>query len=119
MGGTHAGQKLLADFVKHKLADYDSVRNHPERDGTSCVSPYLHFGHIGPLTIARAIEAAVKKGECTPEARDAYYGEVLAWRELSVNFVKYVPEYDSILAAPDWAQTRPRQPRAPLYPRGA
>jgi deoxyribodipyrimidine photo-lyase len=103
-GGTHAGRKLLADFVKNKLADYDSVRNHPERDGTSCVSPYLHFGHIGPLTIARAIDAAVKKGECTPEARDAYYGEVLAWRELSVNFVKYVPEYDSIAAAPDWAQ---------------
>jgi deoxyribodipyrimidine photo-lyase len=103
-GGTHAGQKLLADFVKHKLADYDSVRNHPERDGTSCVSPYLHFGHIGPLTIARAIEDAVKQGECTKAARDAYYGEVLAWRELSVNFVKYVPEYDSILAAPEWAQ---------------
>jgi deoxyribodipyrimidine photo-lyase len=103
-GGTHAGRKLLADFVKNKLADYDSVRNHPERDGTSCVSPYLHFGHIGPLTIALAIEEAVKKGQCTAAARDAYYGEVLAWRELSVNFVRHVPEYDSIAAAPDWAQ---------------
>ncbi len=103
-GGTRAGQKLLAEFVNEKLADYDSVRNHPERDGTSRISPYLHFGHISALTITRAIEDAVKKGTCTPEARDAYYAEVLAWRELCVNFVRFVPNYDSVECAPDWAR---------------
>ncbi|RRA50039.1 deoxyribodipyrimidine photolyase [Acidipila sp. EB88] len=103
-GGTRAAQKLLADFVTNKLSDYNTVRNHPERDGTSRISPALHFGHIGPLTITRAIEDAVKKGNCTTEARDAYYGEVLAWRELCVNFVRFVPAYDSIECAPDWAR---------------
>ncbi len=103
-GGTRAAEKLLADFVTNKLVDYNSVRNHPERDGTSRISPALHYGHIGPLTIARAIEDAVKAGNCTPEARDAYYSEVLAWRELCVNFVRFVPDYDSIDCAPDWAR---------------
>ena len=108
-GGTRAAQKLLHTFVTEKLADYDSVRNHPERDGTSRISPYLHFGHIGPLTITRAIEEAVKKKQCTPAARDAYYGEVLAWRELCVNFVRFEPNYDSFECAPEWAKTTLRK----------
>ena len=118
-GGTHAALKLLRAFVKHKLADYDTVRNHPEKDGTSRISPALHFGHIGPLTVVRALEESVARGESTAAARDAYYGEVLAWRELSVNFVKYVPTYDSIDCAPDWAQktlkAHSRDKRDPLY----
>ncbi len=118
-GGTHAAIKLLREFVTHKLADYDTVRNHPEKDGTSRISPALHFGHIGPLTVVRAIEESVARGESTKEARDAYYGEVLAWRELSVNFVKYVPNYDSIDCAPDWAQqtlrAHARDKREPVY----
>jgi deoxyribodipyrimidine photo-lyase len=108
-GGTRAAQRLLDDFVKHKLSDYDSVRNHPERDGTSRISPYLHFGHIGPLTITRAIEAAVKAKQCTAAARDAYYAEVLAWRELCVNFVRFEPHYDTIECAPEWAKTTLRK----------
>lgn len=120
-GGTRAGQKLLADFVTNKLSDYDSVRNHPERDGTSRISPYLHFGHISELTVARSIEDAVKAGNCTPEARDAYYSEVLAWRELCVNFVRFVPDYDNIGCAPDWAREtlkkHARDPREHPYTR--
>ena len=120
-GGTRAAIKLLRDFVKHKLADYDTVRNHPEKDGTSRISPALHFGHIGPLTVVRALEESVTRGESTPEARDAYFAEVLAWRELSINFVKYVPNYDTIECAPDWAQKTlrahgPRQARPALQP---
>jgi deoxyribodipyrimidine photo-lyase len=118
-GGTHAALKLLRAFVQHKLRDYDTVRNHPEKDGTSRISPALHFGHIGPLTVVRAIEQSVARGESTPEARDAYYNEVLAWRELAINFVKYVPNYDSIECAPDWAQqtlrAHARDKRDPLY----
>ncbi len=120
-GGTRAAEKLLQAFVTEKMADYDAVRNRPERDGTSRISPYLHFGHIGPLTICRAIEDAVKTGHCTPEARDAYYSEVLAWRELCVNFVRFVPDYDNIGCAPDWAREslkkHARDPRPNLYSR--
>ena len=40
-------------------------RNHPEIAGTSRLSPYLHFGNIGPLTIALAVEKA--GGKDSPE----------------------------------------------------
>ncbi len=120
-GGTHTGLKLLRDFVDNKLADYDTVRNRPDKDGTSRISPYLHYGHLCPITITKAIGDAVASGKCTPEARDAYYGEVLAWRELCVNFVRFVPEYDNIGCAPEWAREtlkkHARDARPHLYTR--
>ncbi|MBV8629347.1 MAG: deoxyribodipyrimidine photo-lyase [Silvibacterium sp.] len=103
-GGTRAALRRLEYFVAHGLADYARQRNHPEIDGTSMLSPYLHFGHISPVTIALACEDAVREGMATGAARDAYFNELIGWRELSVNFVKYVPDYDSIECAPEWAQ---------------
>ena len=57
-GGTHAALKRLNEFVRHDLASYNDSRNHPEIAGTSRLSPYLHFGNIGPLTIASAVQKA-------------------------------------------------------------
>jgi len=103
-GGTHAALKRLKHFVAHGLADYATQRNHPEVDGTSQMSPYLHFGHISPVTIALAVEEPLVKGKVSQAARDSYINELVGWRELSVNFVKHVPNYDSIDCAPEWAQ---------------
>ena len=118
-GGTHAALKRLEHFVNYQLADYDKQRNHPETDGTSQMSPYLHFGHIGPLTIALAVDDAVKEGKASQAARDSYINELIGWRELSVNFVKYVSNYDSIECAPEWAQKtlreHARDRRDPMY----
>ncbi len=108
-GGTRAAQERVKHFVAHGLADYAKQRNHPETDGTSMLSPYLHFGHISPVTIALACEEAVRVGKATAAARDAYFNELIGWRELSVNFVKYVPNYDSIESAPEWAQNTLRE----------
>ncbi len=118
-GGTRAAQKLLKEFVTTKLANYATMRNHPEVDGTSRLSPYLHFGHISPLTIALAVEDACKKGLATQQAKEGYLNELIQWRELAVNFVKYVPQYDSIESAPEWAQKTLREHagdrRNPVY----
>jgi deoxyribodipyrimidine photo-lyase len=102
-GGTHAALKRLHDFVKKDLAAYDQTRNHPDVDGTSRLSPYLHFGHIGPITIALAVEKAFKDGAVPPAARDAYLSELIGWRELAVNFVKFTENYDSFDCAEPWA----------------
>jgi deoxyribodipyrimidine photo-lyase len=103
-GGSHAAQKRLNLFVGKMLDTYETQRNHPEVDGTSALSPYLHFGHIGPQTIALAIEAAVKKQPNLKSARDSYFNELIAWRELAVNFVRYTPDYDSWTCAENWAK---------------
>jgi deoxyribodipyrimidine photo-lyase len=105
MGGTHAGLQRLKLFTGRLLEKYDSERNHPETDGTSCLSPYLHFGHVGPLTIALAVDTAAKANPKLRPGRDSYFDELIVWRELAVNFVRYAPNYDSAECAEPWAKT--------------
>jgi deoxyribodipyrimidine photo-lyase len=103
-GGTHAALKRLKLFVGKMLEEYDTQRNHPEVDGSSGVSPYLHFGHIGPLTIALAVERAAKAHPKLRAARDAYFNELIVWRELAVNFVIHNAKYDTWECAEPWAK---------------
>jgi deoxyribodipyrimidine photo-lyase len=104
-GGTHAGLKRLKMFTGTLLQTYDTQRNHPETDGTSCMSPYLHFGHVGPITIALAVDAGAKANPKLRAARDSYFNELIVWRELAINFVRYTPKYDSPECAESWAKT--------------
>lgn len=104
-GGTHAAKRRMKLFIEEKLVDYDKARGRPELDGSSCMSPYLHFGHIGPQTIALAVDAAAKREPKLKGARDSYFNELIVWRELAVNFVKYTSHYDSIECAENWAKT--------------
>ena len=103
-GGSHTARKRLQFFLQHLLADYDKQRNQPNLDGTSRLSPYLHFGHIGPMEIALAVDAAAQKHTALKKARDSFFNELLVWRELAVNFVKYAPNYDSAECAEPWAR---------------
>lgn len=103
-GGTHAALKRLKRFTGEMLETYDVQRNHPETDGTSCLSPYLHYGHISPITIALAVDAAAKSNPKLQSARDSYFNELIVWRELAINFVRYTPHYDSPQCAEDWAK---------------
>ena len=98
-GGTTEALKLLREFVAHKLARYPERHGKPEVDGTSRLSPYLHFGHIGPLTVALAVE----KSDTPRAAKDDFLDQLITWRELSINFVHFNPLYDSLESAPDWA----------------
>ena len=98
-GGSCAAQRALGRFVRERLAGYGAERNRPERDGTSCLSPYLHFGHIGPHTVA----LAVKNAEAPRADRDAFLEQLIVRRELAINFVKFNPHYDKLQCAELWA----------------
>jgi deoxyribodipyrimidine photo-lyase len=89
----------LADFVKHGLRSYPKNRNHPELSGTSRLSPYLHFGHISPLTIAHVVQGA----SAPTTAKQAFLEQLIVRRELSVNFVRYNSHYDSVECLEPWA----------------
>ena len=116
-GGTTEALKLLRDFVTRKLEHYPERHGKPEIDGTSRLSPYLHFGHIGPHTVALAVE----NSKATRAAKDDFLDQVITWRELSINFVHFNPLYDSIESAPDWAHRtlakHARDKRPVLYSR--
>jgi deoxyribodipyrimidine photo-lyase len=108
-GGTKAALKLLHLFIERKLHSYDVQRNHPEINGTSQMSPYLHYGHISPLTISLAVKKAATAGKVTQAAADVYINELIGWRELAINFVKYTPNYDSLDCGDSWALTTLRE----------
>lgn len=47
-GGSTEALKTLNRFIRFRLNGYVKNRNHPELEATSQLSPYLHFGQIGP-----------------------------------------------------------------------
>jgi deoxyribodipyrimidine photo-lyase len=103
-GGRKAAMKRLHLFCGDMLERYERDRSRPEVDGSSKMSPYLHYGHVGPQTIALAVDAAAKRNPKLKAARDSYFNELIVWRELAVNFVRYQPEYDSPGCADNWAK---------------
>ena len=103
-GGSQQALRRLKEFVSDGLAGYETNRNRPEMKGTSRLSPYLHFGNIGPLTIALAVERAVKEGKIGASVRDRFLEELIGWRELAVLFVRHTPDYDTWECAEPWAR---------------
>ncbi|HIJ71708.1 MAG TPA: deoxyribodipyrimidine photolyase [Planctomycetes bacterium] len=97
-GGTSEAKKHLKHFIKDKLDLYGDIRNDPNKDGTSNMSPYLHFGQISPLYIALKVPASKGSG------KGAYLEELIVRRELSHNFVFYNERYDKYAGLAAWAK---------------
>ena len=102
-GGAHAALTRLQLFVAEVLPRYELTRNQPDVDGTSCLSPWLHYGHIGAQTIALAVDEAAARNPSLKSARDSFFNELIAWRELCINFARYNPNYDNAKCAESWA----------------
>jgi deoxyribodipyrimidine photo-lyase len=98
-GGTDEGLRRLKAFLEQGLANYVKNRNRPELDATSHLSPYLHFGHLGPHTVA----LAVQKSDASRPAKAAFLEQLIVRRELAVNFVRFNANYDNFECAELWA----------------
>lgn len=97
--GTAAARSAL-DALLNRIGAYDESRNRfTDPDSSSRLSPYLHFGQISPVAIARA--AAERAGSGV----DDFLDELVVRRELAINFVARTPDYDSYTALPDWARS--------------
>ena len=114
-GGTTEAMRLLENFVQHKLRGYGTQRNKPETDHTSRLSPYLHFGHISPITVALAVE----RRDAPTADKEAFLNQIIVWRELAVNLVRFNPDYDTFECAEPWAHRtlakHAQDPRPVLY----
>lgn len=99
-GGTAAGLRVLRRFVTERLAHYPEERNDPAVAGTSGLSAYLHFGHLGPHTVA----LAVRRAKAPRAAKHAFLEQMIVRRELAVNYVARTVHYDRLEGAPAWAR---------------
>jgi deoxyribodipyrimidine photo-lyase len=98
IGGTDQAKKYLNLFLKEKIDSYPEKRNDPNLNFVSNLSPYLHFGQISSLKVALSVLESKSIG------REAFLEELIARRELSINFVYYNPYYNSLNCLPDWAK---------------
>ena len=114
-GGTANGRRRLAHFLKNILPRYHETRSEPSVDGVSRLSSYLHFGFLS----AQEIYQRVADADVPQTAKDAYLEELVVRRELSYNFTKFNPDYESLAALPDWAKKTIREhdadPRPTIY----
>lgn len=83
--GTGAAQEKLSDFID-RAAAYSEQRNLPAVDGTSRLSPHLHWGEISPGQVWHALEG--KRGS----GADTFRGELL-WRDYAQNVICQFPDY--------------------------
>jgi len=80
----------LERFLDQALADYSGDRHRPDREGTSRLSPHLHFGEVDPWRVASAARAAADYGDVPHGEAEKLCAE-LAWREFSIQLLAAFP----------------------------
>ncbi|MDD3180411.1 MAG: deoxyribodipyrimidine photo-lyase [Opitutaceae bacterium] len=84
--------KQLKKFMLHAVRPYADVRDFPHIDGTSRLSPYLHFGEIGPRQIWAAVRAQSRDSGVFPASRGAHvFLTELGWREFAHHLLFHFP----------------------------
>lgn len=96
--GLDGARARLKAFCADGLADYAERRNEPsDTDGSSRLSPYLHFGQISAAEVLRTVRAAGHKASA-----EKFADELVTWRELAFNFCVRNPEHGKLKGLPDW-----------------
>jgi len=90
--GEDAAQERLRAFHAIALPDYADGRDVPGTAGTSMLSPYLHFGEIGPRQVWHATRfwADAEGSSAASNAAQAYLREI-GWREFNHHLLFHFP----------------------------
>ena len=90
--GEAGARARLKRFTAGAMADYAERRDRPDLDGTSALSPHLHFGEIGPRQIWAGVKASAKGSGVFPPNRGAqvFLSEV-GWREFAYHLLYHFP----------------------------
>jgi deoxyribodipyrimidine photo-lyase len=102
--GEHAAHAGLDEFIAQGLKGYTNNRNDPSLGGTSDLSPYLHFGQISALAVARRLYAELAQNDSLQPDVDALIEEMVIRKELSDNYCFYSQSYKNLSGAAQWAQ---------------
>lgn len=103
VGEAAAHQRL--DEWKDDVGDYEARRNLPSVDGSSRLSPHLHFGEISPVQVWHAL-----KHKCS-DGWDSFEREIV-WRDYAANVICQFPAYGTRNYREDYDQLEWRNPDA-------
>ncbi len=119
VGTSRAAGELLRAFLDGKLQRYHEDRNHPDLDGVSGLSPYLHFGLISahqvfqelvrsegwtPLRLSDRTDGARAGWWGMGQGAEAFLDQLLTWRELGFNMTSRRKDYAEYASLPAWAR---------------
>ncbi len=85
--GEAAAWKRLQAFTNAAVDHYANDRDRPDHEGTSRLSPYLHWGHIGPRQVVAHLRA---KHDLQATGPQVYLKEIY-WREFAYNVLYHFP----------------------------
>jgi deoxyribodipyrimidine photo-lyase len=90
--GEAGAQVRLKEFLRDAVDAYSERRNLPDVDGTSRLSPWLHFGELGPRQIWAALKAKSRGSGVFPSSAGArvFLSEV-GWREFAHHLLFHFP----------------------------
>ena len=83
--GAHA---TLARFLANAVDQYAELRDRPDIDGISRLSPHLHFGEISPNQVRQAVLS--RTPAVAHESADKFLAE-LGWRDFSAHLLFHNP----------------------------
>jgi deoxyribodipyrimidine photo-lyase len=92
--GEAGAHTRLESFLEYRLANYKQDRDKPAVDGTSGLSPHLHFGEIGPRQIWHALGA---------KGRASTFLHELIWREFAYHLLYHFPATTTEPQHPEFA----------------
>ncbi|MBI1408028.1 MAG: deoxyribodipyrimidine photo-lyase [Caulobacter sp.] len=98
--GEAGAREALEAFLDDAIKSYSDDRDRPDRDGTSRLSPHLHFGEIGPRQVWRAAQDAAARGASERQV-DKFLSE-LGWREFHHHLLFYNPDLATKNFRPEW-----------------
>lgn len=91
--GEPSASDTFAGFMDSTLNGYIEERNRPDREGTSGLSPHLHFGEISPMQVAWELEQGIRQGGEAAGANAAEgFLRQLAWREFAQHLLFHFPD---------------------------
>ncbi len=81
--GEAEAARRLEDFAD-RVDDYEAERNLPSEEGTSRLSPHLHFGEISPAMVWHGVDG---------HAASEKFRKELAWRDFTQGVTMALPDY--------------------------
>ena len=91
--GENSALEKLENFISINADNYAIFRDFPSKDGTSKLSPHLHFGEISPTTIWNLI-CNKPSYEKISNGRKTFLSEII-WREFAVNLMYMYNDLDT------------------------
>ena len=89
--GEAGAHERLERFLDAVLGGYDDSRNVPSIDGTSALSPHLHFGEISPRQVARAVRDRLDDDPSVDVGAKSFLSEI-GWREFGHHVLHHFPD---------------------------